>query len=62
MLTVGVTSGLTVMVILLLFAVVGEAQVALEVSVQLTTSLLANALLEKLALLVPAFTPFTFHW
>jgi hypothetical protein len=40
MLTDGVTSGFTVMLMLLELAVVGDAQLAFEVSTQVTTSLL----------------------
>jgi hypothetical protein len=40
--TEGVTDGVTVIVILLDVAVVGEAQEAVEIMVQLTTSLLES--------------------
>lgn len=61
MLMAGVTGLLTVMVILLLFAVVVAKQLALEVSVQVTISPAFNVDEVKALLLVPAFTPFTFH-
>ena len=53
--------GFTTIVILVLVAVVGEAQDALEVSITLTTSLLFNVVLVNVELFVPAFTPFTCH-
>ena len=57
----GGVTGLTVMVIVLLLAIVGAAHVALEMSLQDTTSLFANAADVKVALLVPTFTKFTCH-
>ena len=62
MATAGVTAALNEIMMLLLVAVGVLAQARLEVSTQLTTSLAAKVEVEKLALLVPAFTPFTFHW
>ena len=59
--TEGVTDEATVMVMVFEVAVVGEAQAALEVIVTVTWSPLARELDEKLALLVPTFTPLTFH-
>jgi len=59
MLTVGV--GFTVIVILALFAVVGLAQVAFEVSTQLTACPFVNVVVVKMFEFVPAFVPFTFH-
>jgi hypothetical protein len=53
---------LPVTVILLDVAVVVVAQLALDVSTQLTTSLLLSVDVVKIALLVPALLPFTFHW
>ena len=61
-LTKGVRTGFTVMVMPLLVAGLPVAHgVALEVSVTFTTSLLLKAVLEKVAILVPAFTPLTCH-
>ena len=59
--TEGVTEEAAVMVIVLEVAVAGEEQGALEVIVTVTWSPLARELDEKLALLVPTFTPLTFH-
>ena len=59
--TDGVTEAVTVIVIVLLLAVVGEAQVALLVKVQVTVFPLASVLSLKVALLLPALEPFTFH-
>ena len=59
--TEGVTELLTVIVIVLLLAVVGEAQVALLVRVQVTVFPLERVLSLKVALLLPALLPFTFH-
>ena len=61
MLTDGVTDDVTVMVMALLVAVVGMAHAALLVSTTVTTSLLFKIVDENVALLVPAFTPFTLH-
>ena len=60
--TDGVTNAFTVMVIPVLVAVAGEGQVALLVITTVTTSLLASVVEVKVALFVPAFVPFTFHW
>ena len=61
-LTDGVNTGFTVIVILLLVAGLPVAQgVALEVRITLTTSLLFKVELEKVALFVPTFDPFTCH-
>lgn len=62
MLTAGVTDGFTVMLSVLLVAVVGEAQAALEVSTQLTAFPLTNADVVNVLLLVPTFVEPTFHW
>jgi predicted membrane channel-forming protein YqfA (hemolysin III family) len=62
MLMVGVTLGVTLMVIALLVAVFGVAQVLLLVNTTVTTSPLFNVVDTKLALLLPALLPFTFHW
>jgi hypothetical protein len=51
----------TVINITLLAAVVGFAQVALDVIVQDTISLFANVVVVKVVLLVPTFTLFTCH-
>ena len=58
--TDGVTE-LEVIVIVLLVAVAGEAQAALDVMITVTWSLLLRVLLVKFGELVPAFTPFTCH-
>ena len=60
--TEGVTVVLIFIVMLLLVAVVGLAQLALEVITQLTTCPFVSALVVYVALLVPTFVPFTFHW
>ena len=60
--TDGVMEELTVIVIVLLLAVVGDAQVALLVKVQVTVFPLASVLSLNVALLLPALLPFTFHW
>jgi hypothetical protein len=63
MLTLGVKTGLTVTDILLLVAGFPAAQgVASEVKITVTTSLLLSVVLVKVALLVPALTPFNCHW
>jgi hypothetical protein len=59
--TVGATVPLTVMVSELEVAVVVVAQVAFEVSTQVTTSPFTRVAEVKLTLSVPAFTLFTFH-
>lgn len=58
----GVTAGATVIVMLLDIAVVLVAHAALLVSIQVTWSLLFRLVVVKVALLVPVFIPFTFHW
>ena len=61
-LTLAVNVGLTVM--LMLFDVAGEPVkhgVALLVKTTVTASLLFSVVVVNVALLVPAFTPFTFH-
>ena len=60
--TEGVTTAFTVMVIPVLVAEAGEGQAALLVITTVTTSLLESVVVVKVALFVPAFTPFTFHW
>ena len=60
MATDGVTE-LEVIVIVLLVAVAGEAQAALDVMITVTWSLLLRVLLVKFGELVPAFTPLTCH-
>ena len=55
--------GLTV--ILMLLDVAGEPVrhgVALLVKITVTASVFTKVVVVKLALFVPAFTPFTFHW
>jgi hypothetical protein len=59
---VGTRAGVTLIVTLLEVAVEGDAQAALDVSTQLTTSLLLKDVDAKLDELVPALVPFTFHW
>ena len=61
MLTLGVTVPVTVIVTTFDVPVNGDAQVALLVNTQLTCCPLLNVL-TKVVELVPAFTPFTFHW
>jgi hypothetical protein len=61
MLTEGTNTGFTVMVMPALVAVVGLAQVAFEVSTQVTTWPFVSALVVNVALLVPAGVPFTSH-
>ena len=51
----------TVMVILLEVAVVGLAHTALLVKTQVTICPLVRVVVVKVEMLVPAFTPFTFH-
>lgn len=60
MLTVGATDAVITMEIPLLVTV-GVVVHALEVSVQVTISPLANVVDVKVGLLVPTFVPFTFH-
>jgi hypothetical protein len=62
MLTDGVTDGLTVMVIALEVAVVGDAHDAVEVMTQVTTCPLVSAVVVYVALLVPTLVVPTFHW
>ena len=62
MTTDGVTVALTVAVSPALVAVVGLAQARLEVNTQVTTWPLVSVVVVKVALLVPALTPLTFHW
>lgn len=59
--TDGVIEPVTVIVIAAEVADAGDAQVALDVSTQVTCALLVRVEVVKVALLVPAFTPFTFH-
>jgi hypothetical protein len=61
MLTVGVAAE-PVTVMLLEVAVAEVAHVALDVSTTLTASPFTNVPVVKVALLVPALLPFTFHW
>ena len=59
--TDGVTGDVTVMVIEFEVAVAVVMQAALLVITTFTTLLLVKVEEEKVLLLVPAFTPFTFH-
>lgn len=61
MLTVGVTGVLAIIVIPLLVTVGTAKQVALDVSTQVTTSLLFNVVEVNVLLFVPTFVPFTCH-
>jgi hypothetical protein len=61
-LKLGVTFGLITAVTAFEVAVVVLAQIAFEVSTQVTIAPFAKVELTKVALFVPAFTPFTFHW
>ena len=60
-LTLGLTVGVTVTVMPVEVAVSGLAQLAFEVNTQVTTSLFAKVLEVKVAALLPAFAPLTFH-
>ena len=51
-----------VIVMPLLVAVAGLGQAALEVMTQVTIAPLVRVVVVNVALLVPAFTPLTFHW
>jgi hypothetical protein len=59
--TDGTSTGFTVIVMPLLVAVVGLAQVAFDVSTQVTTCPFVKAVVVNVAEFVPAFTPSTFH-
>ena len=59
--TDGTTTAFTVMVILLEVAVVGLAHTALLVKTQVTICPLVRVVVVKVEMLVPAFTPSTFH-
>ena len=61
MLTDGATVPVTIMVIEFDVAVAGLAHASDEVITTVTTSPLSSVELWKVLLLVPAFTPFTFH-
>lgn len=61
MVTDGITELVTLMVMAFDPTIAGEAQVALEVSVQETTSPFERALFEYVTLFVPVFTPFSIH-
>ena len=60
-LTEGVTTLFTVIVIWLLVAEEGEGHTAFDVMTTVTLSLLTNEAVVKVALLVPTFAPFSFH-
>jgi hypothetical protein len=53
--------GFTVIVTALLVAGLPVAHIAFDVITTVTTSLLDKVLVVNVALLLPAFTPFTFH-
>lgn len=59
---VGVTVGITVIVMVLLVTSVGLAQAALLVRSQVITSPLANVLSIYVPALVPTGLPFLYHW
>ena len=61
MLTLAVTFGFTVMVMVAEAAALPETQTALLVITHLMESLLFSALSEYVVLLVPTFVPFFFH-
>jgi hypothetical protein len=54
-------AGFTVIGIPVLVAVVGDAQVAFDVSITVTTSLFARVEVINVGLFDPAFIPFTCH-
>jgi hypothetical protein len=60
--TDGVSKGFTDIVIPLLVAVVGLAQVALEVMTHVTTCPSVSEVVVKVELLLPTLEPLTFHW
>ena len=60
--TVGVTLAFTVIVTLFEVAVATEVQAAFDVKTQETICPFVKVLVVNVALFVPAFTPFTFHW
>ena len=62
MLTEGVNNGLTTIVNLLEVAIVGLAQVAFEVNIQVIESLFVNVLSLYVSLSVPTLLPFFLHW
>ena len=59
--TEGVTAELMVIVIALEVAVVGDAQLAVEVMTHVTTAPFVSEVVVNVALFVPALVPFTFH-
>lgn len=61
-LIVGVTTVLTVIVSAFDVTLLLVAQADDDVNTQVTISLLASVVIVKVALLVPALLPFTFHW
>lgn len=61
-LNAGATLGLTVMVRLFEVAVAGDAQLALDVMVQVTTWPFVRADVEKVSLFVPTLVAPIFHW
>ena len=61
-LTEGTGAGVTTIFTGVLVTTAGEAQVAFDVICTVTASPLFKVGLVKVALLVPTFAPFTFHW
>jgi hypothetical protein len=61
MLSDGTTVGLMVIVMTLDVAVVGDAQLALEVIIHFTVDPFVSVFVVKVALFVPAFVPLTCH-
>ena len=59
--TVGMTLSFTVIRMLLLVTEAGEGQVAFDVIITVTLSLLVRPVEVKVELLVPTLTPFTCH-
>ena len=59
--TAGTSNGFTVIVIPVLVAVVGLAQVAFDVNTQVTICPLVKVEVMNVDEFVPAFTPLTFH-
>ena len=59
--TVGVSTGLTVIIIVFEVAVTGFVQVALDVITQVTVLPLPSAALTYVGVLLPALLPLSFH-
>ena len=62
MVTEGITTGFTVIVIPAEDVVAGLTQVAFDVITHVTICPLVRVVVVKFELLVPALTPLTFHW